>query len=216
MKIGIFDSGKGGLTIFKEIKKVLPDMEYKYIADSENCPYGEKTDEELMEIARKNVEELKSWGAEIIVIACNTATTRCIEKLREEYPELKFVGAEPAIKLATESGAKNILVMATPGTVESERMESLLEENQKPGQKIILLACPGLADAIEENEGTDEKLRELLEATEGHDCVVLGCTHYSLIRGKIGKFFPAASIIDGNKGVAEKVKEVVENLWKNE
>lgn len=208
MKIGIFDSGKGGLSVFQEIKKVLPVAEYKYIADSKNCPYGEKTDEELMQIVRGNVEELKNWGAKIIVIACNTATTRCIARLREEYPDLDFVGTEPAIKLAADSGARNILVMATPGTVESEQTLKLVEENKKTGQKITLLACPGLADAIEFGDGVEAKLEELLAGLSGYDCVVLGCTHYSLIREKIQAFFPKANIIDGNKGVARRVKEV--------
>ena len=210
MKIGIFDSGKGGLLIFDEIKKVLPDAEYKYIADSKNCPYGEKTDEELIKIVRKIVDELVEWGARIIVIACNTATTRCIEQLREDYPELKFVGTEPAIRLAVESGAKNILVMATPGTIESERLESLLEENQNKGQNFTLLACPGLADAVENNEGVDEKLEELLSELPKVDCVVLGCTHYSLIKEKIKKYFPGVNVIDGNEGVAKRVKLLVE------
>ena len=98
-----------------------------------------------MKIVVKNTEELKDWGAEIVVIACNTATTRCIESLRKQYPNLKFVGTEPAIKLATKTDAKKILVMATPGTIESERTLELVEENQKIGQKIELLACPRLA-----------------------------------------------------------------------
>ncbi|MBQ3465119.1 glutamate racemase [Candidatus Saccharibacteria bacterium] len=216
MKIGIFDSGKGGLSVFEEIKKILPDEEYKYIGDSKNCPYGEKTDEELNRIVKKNVDELKDWGAKVIVIACNTATTRCLNKLREDYPELQFIGTEPAIKLAAETGAKDILVMATPGTIESERLGSLLEENQGRDQEFTLLACPGLADVVEVNQGIDEKLEELLGDVGEFDCVVLGCTHYSLIKDRIQDYFPGAQIIDGNKGVANKVKEVVENLWKNE
>ena len=209
MKIGIFDSGKGGLLVFDEIKKVLPEAEYKYIADSKNCPYGEKTDEELMQIVRNNVDELKKWGARIIVIACNTATTRCIERLRKEYPELKFVGTEPAIRLASKTKAKKILVMATPGTIEAERTQSLLSENRQEGQEFLLLACPGLADAIEMGRGVSEKLRELLSGVLEVDCVVLGCTHYSLAKNEIKKFFLKAEIVDGNEGVAKRVKEVV-------
>ena len=208
MKIGIFDSGKGGLSVFEEIKRILPDEEYKYIADSKNCPYGEKSDDELMRIVRSNVDELKGWGAKIIVIACNTATTRCIDRLRREYPELKFVGTEPAIKLATDSGANNILVMATPGTIGAEQTLKLVEENKKDYQKIGLLACPGLADAIEFNERVEEKLEELLSGVGDYDCVVLGCTHYPLIRDKIQRYFPNAKIIDGNCGVAKRVKDV--------
>lgn len=209
MKIGIFDSGKGGLSVFEEIKRILPNEEYRYIADSKNCPYGEKTDEELMEIVRHNVDELKAWGAEVITIACNTATTRCIDKLRREYPELKFVGTEPAIKLATDSGAKNILVMATPGTIGAEQTLKLVEENKREGQKIRLLSCPGLADAIEFNDNVNEKLDELLSGIGDYDCVVLGCTHYPLIKDKIGKYFPNARIVDGNCGVARRVKDII-------
>ena len=211
MKIGVFDSGKGGTTVLAAIKKMLPENEYYYIADSENCPYGEKSDDELMKIVRNNVDELKKWGAEIVVIACNTATTKCIERLRELYPEIKFVGTEPAIKLATKSDAKKILVMATPGTVHSERVMSLLEENQKAGQEIELLACSGLADAIEEDNEVDEVLSKLLVDVSEPDLIVLGCTHYSLIKDKIQRFFPDAILIDGNNGVARRVAELTKN-----
>ena len=134
MKIGAFDSGIGGTTIMNEVKKLLPYEDYYYIADSKNCPYGNKSDDELRKIVTKNVEELRKWGAQIIIIACNTATTRCINFLRQTYPNIKFIGTEPAIKLAASTDAKNILVMATPGTIASERTKSLLKENQKPDQ----------------------------------------------------------------------------------
>ena len=113
MKIGLFDSGIGGTTILNANKAILPDEEYEYIADSKNCPYGEKSDQELQEIVTRNAEALKNWGAKIIVIACNTATTKCISYLRNKYPEIHFVGTEPAIKLATDTNAQNILVIAT-------------------------------------------------------------------------------------------------------
>lgn len=209
MKIGLFDSGKGGTTILAAIKELLPQEKYYFIADSDNCPYGEKTDEELTEIVQKNVDELKDWGAEIVVIACNTATTRCIKMLREKYPELKFVGTEPAIKLAAKSDAKKILVMATPGTVEAERTLQLVKENRQNGQEIELLACPGLADAIEKNEGVTEVLDGLLANIDEPDLVVLGCTHYSLIKDKIQKYFPQAKLIDGNDGVARRVRNLM-------
>ncbi|MCR5699943.1 MAG: glutamate racemase [Candidatus Saccharibacteria bacterium] len=212
MKIGIFDSGKGGTTVMAAIKERLPEAEYFYIGDSRNCPYGEKTDEELMKITRKHVETLKKKGARIIVIACNTATTRCIAKLRQEYPELKFVGTEPAIKLATETGVKRILVMATPGTIESERTARLMAEYQRPRQKIRLLACPGLADVIEAGAGIDEKLAELLAKIPAPEVIVLGCTHYSLIKPEIQKYFPEAKLIDGNEGVAKRVVELTKQM----
>ena len=210
MKIGVFDSGKGGTTVLRAIKELLPDEEYCYIGDSENCPYGEKSDVELMRIVRGHVENLREWGAKVIVIACNTATTRCIEKLRAEYPDLKFVGTEPAIKLAAETEARKILVMATPGTIASERTEHLMLENRKNGQEIDLLACPGLADVIEVGAGIEEKLAELLVGVErDYEVVVLGCTHYPLVKDKLQKIFPSAILVDGGEGVSKQVAKII-------
>ena len=231
MKIGIFDSGMGGTTIMNAIKDLLKNEEYFYIADSKNCPYGEKSDQELMEIVIKNVETLKNQGVRIIVIACNTATVKCIKKLREIYRDIKFVGTEPAIKLAANTDAKNILVLATPGTVQSERCEQLLRENQKEGQEITLLPCPGLADTIEhtlrftedyqplpltnqEKNVINDKLQTLLQdIKQPPDAIVLGCTHYSLIKPEIQNFFKSApiKIIDGNSGVAHQVAAIAKS-----
>ncbi len=208
MKIGLFDSGKGGTTVLSAIRKLLPDNEYCYIADSENCPYGEKTEQELLKIVCNNVDKLKKWGAEIVVFACNTATTKCIGRVREMYPELEFVGTEPAIGLIKKYNAKRVLIMATPATVKSERVASLIKNNRRPGQIIDLLACPGLALAIENNDKIDEVLEKLTDGCPNYDLVVLGCTHYSLIKDKIQKRFADAIIIDGNDGVARRVKEL--------
>ncbi len=214
MKIGVFDSGIGGTSVLEAIKKLLPNEEYYYFADSKNCPYGEKEDDELYRIVKGNVEFLINWGAEIIVIACNTATTRCIEKLREEF-KIPFVGTEPAVRLAVKSNANKILVLATPGTIHSERLETLVKENQRQNQAIDLLPCPGLADTIEFNLNKDEskiykKLEELLNnLPKDYDSIVLGCTHYSLIKPLIQEFFPSAELVDGNEGIAKRVKELV-------
>ncbi len=214
MKIGVFDSGIGGTSVLEAIKKLLPNEEYYYFADSKNCPYGEKEDDELYRIVKGNVEFLINWGAEIIVIACNTATTRCIEKLREEF-KIPFVGTEPAVRLAAKSNANKILVLATPGTIHSERLETLVKENQRQSQVIDLLPCPGLADTIEFNLNKDEskiykKLKELLNnLPKDYDSIVLGCTHYSLIKPLIQEFFPSAELVDGNESVAKRVKELV-------
>ena len=226
MKIGIFDSGYGGITILTATKKLLPHEKYFYIADSKNCPYGEKSDEELYHIVTQNVEKLKEWGAKIIIIACNTATVKCIAKLRRDYPDIKFVGTEPAINLAARRrSTKNILVLATPGTVHSERTLKLEKSAKLPGQNIQLLACPGLADAIEqsinivnhdrvETAKVDERsypmLSQLLDQLLPDDCtaydaVVLGCTHYPLILPLFKQKFPRATIVDGSRGVARQV-----------
>lgn len=214
MKIGIFDSGKGGTTTMAAIKKLLPNEEYFYIGDRENHPYGDKTDTELYQIVAANVAKLQTWGADLIVIACNTATTKCIKKLRLNYPEIIFVGIEPAIKPAAKSGAKNILVLATTNTAQSASVHNLINKNLKPDQNITVLACPGLADAIELDD--KKQIRTLLDALlkdiNAPDVIVLGCTHYSLIKNEIQAYFPNAKLIDGNDGVARHVYALIKNL----
>lgn len=220
-KIGVFDSGKGGLTTLKEIMKILPHEDYIYYADSENNPYGNKTDEALYNIVKNVVEKLISKEVKLIVIACNTATTRCIDKLRKNYPNTIFVGTEPAIKVACDNNYKNTLVLATPGTINSERTNKLIEKNKKNNQNITLLPCEGLANAIENSD--NEKIKKLLEKylneyiDKNIDSIVLGCTHYPIISDQIRIMFPDAKLIDGNIGVAKRVKQVLEenNLLNN-
>ena len=217
MKIGVFDSGRGGMTILKAVKKRLPNEEYCYIADTKNCPYGEKLEDVLYDIVRSNVEKLKKWGARIVIVACNTATVKCIERLRKDYPELMFVGTEPAVKLALDSGARRVLVLATPNTIESERVHLLARENVEFGQTVDFLACPGLAKAIEDYYGMDEgkiraKLEELLTRDDSYDAVVLGCTHYPLVNNEIQRFYPKAKLVDSSDGVARRVEALVSEV----
>lgn len=215
MKIGAFDSGIGGTTILEAVKERLPNEEYNYIADSKNCPYGEKAEDELYSIVKNNVNELKKWGAKIVVVACNTATVRCIDKLRDEFKGIAFVGTEPAVKVALSSGAKKILVLATPNTIESERMHLLVDGNS--GVQVDLRACPGLAETIEKYYEKDsrkikEKLNELLVKDETYDAVVLGCTHYPLVKNEIQEFYPNARMVDSSVGVAKQVKAEVQKI----
>lgn len=218
--IGVFDSGIGGLTILDELKNILPNENYFYFGDSKNNPYGQKSDEELEKIVDEIVKDLIKRGAKIIVVACNTATAKCIESLRKKFPEMIFVGTEPAVKLACEMDYKNILVLATPGTIQSERVEELVLKNKKPEQNIKLFACPGLADAIEtkDEEKIKLKLSELFDNLEkDFDAVVLGCTHYSHIKNELSEIFPKAKLIDGNKNIAKQVQKVLqENNLLNE
>jgi glutamate racemase len=213
-KIGVFDSGKGGLTTLKEIKKLLPNEEYIYYADSLNNPYGNKTDEALYTIVTNIVDKLISKKVKLIVIACNTATTKCIDKLRKDYKNIIFVGTEPAIKVACDNNYKNTLVMATPSTINSERTHSLLENNIKENENFYLIPCEGLANAIETKNKLkiDELLHKYLDnyIDKKIDSIVLGCTHYPIIKDKIQEFFPNAKLIDGNLGVAKRVKFILE------
>ena len=214
-KIGMFDSGIGGLTVLKELRKLLPNENYIYYADSKNNPYGEKSDEELMSIVTGIVDFLISKEVKIIVIACNTATTRCINRLRKMYPNMIFVGTEPAIKVACDKNYKNTLVMATPGTIKSERTHELVKLNKKRDQKITLLPCKGLADAIESGnkDRINKVLHKLLDkyTSEEIDSIVLGCTHYPHIKKNIKEIFPKVKLIDGNKGVSKQVKRQLES-----
>lgn len=219
-KIGIFDSGIGGFSILEELKKVLPNETFLYYKDSKNNPYGEKTEEELLKITSDIVEYLKIRGCKMIVIACNTATTKCMKKLRLIYKELIFVGTVPAVKIASDQGFKNTIIMATPTTIDSERISELIKDNKRDNQKFYLLPCKGLASLIEiQNQKRIEQLLfKFLSPYRNKqiDSIVLGCTHYSLIKGEISKILCHATLIDGSKGVAQEVKRqlVLNNLEK--
>lgn len=214
-KIGILDSGIGGTTVLEEIKKLLPKEDYVYYADNKNNPYGEKTEEEIYRIVDNIVKFLiYDKHCKMIVIACNTATTRCMKKLKEQYKDIPFVGTVPAIKVACDNNYKNTLVLATPATIDSERTHELIKDNKKSGQEITLIACDGLANAIENNN--KKIINEILEKikqetkTKNIDSIVLGCTHYPLIKKEINEYFPNAILLDGSLGVAKQVKRELE------
>lgn len=213
--VGVFDSGIGGLSVLRELEKILPNEDFYYYGDSLNNPYGEKSDEELFEITSGVVDYLVNKGCRVIVIACNTATTRCMKYLREKYKDIIFVGTVPAIKVACDRDFKNTLVMATPATIESERTMELIRDNIRKDQNIYLVACPGLANAIEDND--QERIEEILKETfreykdKEIDSIVLGCTHYPFIKEEILKEMPGVSLLDGSRGVAMEVKRQLEN-----
>lgn len=212
--IGVFDSGIGGLNVLDEIVKLMPNYDYIYYGDSKNNPYGEKTYEELMLITTAIVRGLKDMGCQIIVIACNTATTKCMKSLREIFPELIFVGTVPAIKVACDNNSKNTLVMATPATIESERTTELVRDYKRDDQEIYLVPCYGLANAIEnrDKKEIDRIVKEIyLEYKDKNiDSIVLGCTHYPNIKKEIRKYFKNVSLLDGSVGVARETKRQAE------
>ena len=186
-KIGIFDSGIGGVTVLKEIVKLLPNEDYLYYSDSKNNPYGDKSDDEIKLICDKITMHLLEKDCKIIVIACNTASAKCVNFLREKYKNTIFIAIEPAYKMVYDYAYENpTLVMATKGTIESEKFNLLLKKYDN--HKTYLLSCAGLADIIE--EGNYEKiityLQDNLSKYKGLvKNVVLGCTHYPLIQNEI-------------------------------
>ena len=215
-RIGVFDSGIGGLTVLEELKKLLPNEDYLFYADSKNCPYGEKSDTELYDITSNIVDYLINKDCKIIVIACNTATTRCIKYLRDKYKDMTFIGTEPAIKVACDRDYKNILVMATPATIASERTSILVNDNKKDYENVYLVPCEGLADAIETDnfKKQEEIVSSIYEEYKEKeiDAIVLGCTHYPHIKDLISKYFTNAELLDGGAGVARETKRQLERM----
>ena len=212
-KIGVFDSGLGGLSILKELVKLLPNEDYLFYEDSINNPYGQKSEEELLKIVDNVVKILLKKDCKIIVIACNTATTSCMKKLREMYPDVIFVGTVPAIKVAYDNKYKNTIILSTPYTMSSKRVEELIHDYHNPDQNIINISGENLANLIELDKKTE--IMELLNRVLGEykdkaDSLVLGCTHYSLIKEEINSVLPNTILLDGCIGVSREVKHQLE------
>lgn len=216
-KIGIFDSGVGGLSVFREIRKILPEEEYIYYSDSANCPYGEKPVEFIIERCRKITEFLLENGAEIIVVACNTATAAAIKTLREEYP-IRFIGMEPAIKPAAQLTRTGVVgVLATAGTLKSDKY---LRHKQKyasdiriaehVGEGFVELVEKGMTSGPEAESTVRRSLEPLLAA--GADTIVLGCTHYPFLTDAIRKAAQGRdiTIIDPAPAIAKHLVEVMD------
>ena len=190
--IGIFDSGVGGLSVFREIRKLLPEEKYIYYSDNAHCPYGEKTKEYITERARRITEFLLERGSEIIVVACNTATAAAISSLREEYP-IRFIGMEPAVKPAAKCTKTGVIgVLATAGTLKAEKYIDTREkwaQNVKIvehiGQGFVELVEKGMISGNEAETVVSNSLKPLLD--DGADTIVLGCTHYPFLSDTIRK-----------------------------
>lgn len=209
--IGFIDSGLGGISILKEVRKILPFEHYIYYGDSRNNPYGSKKKKELIEIVDQIVIYLLKKGCKLIVIACNTATVVTIQELRRRHPDVLFVGTEPAIKVAHDYYQKSrVLVMATSATMHSERLKFL--KVKYPLQQIEFLECPNLAYLIEQGNTTkiNSYLIDLLDSFRNKiDVVVLGCTHYPFVKKQIKKILGNVTFIDGGVGVAKRVKQLL-------
>ncbi|MBP5678816.1 MAG: glutamate racemase [Bacilli bacterium] len=213
-KIGVFDSGLGGLSVLKELMKLLPNEDYLFYEDSIHNPYGVKSEEELIEITSHIVDYLLERDCKIIVIACNTATTSCMKKLRELYPQMIFVGTVPAIKVAYDSHCKHTIILSTPYTTKSKRVQELIHDYTDKDQELFNISGGDLAHLIE--LGEMEKVKALLQDLllpyqDNADSIVLGCTHYSLIKKEIQEVLPNALLLDGCVGVSQEVKRQLES-----
>ncbi len=213
--IGIFDSGVGGLTIWHEIHRLMPQESSLYLADSQNAPYGEKSQSEIIELSVKNTRFLLQKGAKIIVVACNTATTMAIQHLRKEF-NVAFVGIEPAIKpAALKSKTKKVGVLATKGTLNSTLFN---ETYRRFGRDIeaTIRAGSGLVELIETGKKDSAEMRQLLyrylQPMIANNCdhIVLGCTHYPFLKPLIQELTPAhVEIIDSGEAVALQTQRIL-------
>lgn len=214
--IGLFDSGIGGTSIWKEIHHLLPNESTIYLADSKNAPYGQKSKDEIIQLSFKNTEFLLDQNCKLIVVACNTATTNAIKELRDKY-DVPFIGIEPAIKpAATNSKTQKIGILATKGTLNSELFYKNVEKFQDI--KIIEQIGYNLVTLIENGEMNSPEMSDLLQKyltpmiEQNIDYLVLGCTHYPYLIPQIQKIIPKnIKIIDSGEAVARQTKSILEN-----
>ena len=228
MKVGFFDSGIGGTCILNAFRKLCPGVETVYIADSRNCPYGNKPAEEIIRLSEANVKKLLKKGCKMIVIACNTATAAAIDYLRAKYPEVPFVGLEPAVKPAALRSKTGVVgVLATAGTFHGRLYN---ETKAKFAKNVTVIAAQAdeFVTEVEKLRGCEvaklrgaraeriekmvrRRVEPLLRA--GADKIVLGCTHFPHLKPVIEKVCAGrAEVIDPSDAVARQAKRVLESL----
>ena len=206
--IGVLDSGIGGLSIYRELKRKFPDKAVIYFADKANFPYGEKTDAELLAIVRTAVRTLQDYGANIVVLACNSATVATVRTIRSEF-DIPIVGIEPAVKQAgQETKTGKIGILATKRTLLDHEGEGLA-----PGCELIRSHNGALIAKIEQDIAsvTDQDLRIAMEpfCVAGVDAVVLGCTHYHFVKDRLQKLYPNMLFFAPDTEVANRVEAVI-------
>ena len=214
--IGIFDSGIGGLTIYKEIHRLLPNENIIYLADSKNAPYGGKSKEKIIEYSVKNTEFLLQNGCKLIVVACNTASTNAVKYLRDHY-DIPFIRVQPAIKpAALSSKTKTVGILATNGTLKSEL---LFETSQRFAQGVTVIeqVGEGLVSLIESGKTDSPEMRDALNKyiqpmlAKDIDQLVLGCTHYPFLIPQIKEIVgDDVNILDSGEAIARQTKVILE------
>lgn len=212
MKLGIFDSGIGGEAVARDLKQYFPQAMIISVSDREHLPYGSKTDQEIMEYTDTAIQPLLSAKCDVIVIACNTATSLAIEELRRRYKEQLFIGVEPMIRTASKLTSSGIIcVCATPATLRSQRYDKLKKTINSP-VTIIEPDCHDWAEMIENHTVNQtviaNRLQPVLDA--GCDVIVLGCTHYHWISDYISQLAgPRVQILEPTLTIAERISRLV-------
>lgn len=205
MKIGIFDSGVGGLTVLKSLSDKY-NAEYIYIGDNKNCPYGEKTKCELLSYAIRIVDYFIQQGIGIIVVACNTCCANVLDNLRVMYKEITFIGViDSTINRFIKENKNNVLVIGTNATIKTNIYETKLK-NKNNNLVVTSLATPLLVPLIEEGIDVKNVLDNYLEPYKDIDSLILGCTHYKLIEDKIDRNI---TIVNSSDCVAYDIKKLI-------
>lgn len=217
--VAVFDSGLGGISVLRYLRKAMPNEDYIYYGDSANAPYGTKNPEEIRALTGAVMEKVLALGAKAVVIACNTATGMAVDSLRNQYPDIPIIGVEPAVKPAAElyPGGR-ILVLATPLCLKSQRFQELSARFQDQAE-IIPVPCGGLMEFVERGILNGPVLRDYLEAKlepwkdQKIDAAVLGCTHYPFLRNAIAEVLgETTDIIDGNAGITAQLQRRMTEL----
>ena len=216
--IGIFDSGIGGISILEKLKQLLPNENFIYLADNQNCPYGSKSKKEIISLSKKNCEKLIELNCKIIIIACNTSTTNSIKKLREIIA-IPIIGIEPGLKPAIHyTKTKNIGILATKKTLGSELFFETLNQNRIDDIHIHEQIDYELVNLIEEGSHSKQNLYKILEKylvpmiNKKIDCLLLGCTHYNHIKDIIEEIIPVdIKIVDTIAPVNKRVLNILKS-----
>ncbi len=204
VRVGVFDSGIGGLTVLKACVGKLPDCLFYYYGDNARAPYGSRPCGEIVRFVSEALRRFERIGVDAAVLACNTATAVCAEQMRAAFP-FPVVGVEPAVRPAALQCSR-VLVLATPRTAESDRLRRLL--TRYPQCEFTVCALPHLAGAIERALTLGETLTISDHLPAGrYDGVVLGCTHYVFFRQEIARFY-GCRVFDGGEGTANRLKSL--------
>ncbi|MEX0917564.1 MAG: glutamate racemase [Candidatus Paceibacterota bacterium] len=216
-KIGLFDSGLGGLTILKAVMPALPQYEYRYYGDTAHVPYGDRSEEEIYELTKAGVTHLFEEGSVLVILACNTASSETLRRLQdtflvEQYPDRKILGVIiPTIEEMIQTGAQHPLLIATKRTVESRKYDIELGKQNITDIVLTSIAAPGLVPRIEAGDvvwAEQEAAKLIGEGSATYDTVVLGCTHYCLLKDLLRqRFGESVNIISQDEIIPRKLAQ---------
>ena len=213
--IAVFDSGVGGISVLKELVKLMPGENYLYFGDSANAPYGKKTTEEVRQLTLQNAKMLLGGNVKALVVACNTATSAAIDLLRQTFSDKIILGIEPALKPAIQQFPTGTIgIMATEVTLREEKLQRLMA--QFDTASVERISAPGLVELIEAGKAdsaeTEALLRQLLAPYAGKlDALVLGCTHYPFVKDSLCRILGENTLLfDGGEGTARQTQRLLE------